>query len=611
MKVKEYFENKRYPGRVILSGIGSGGEVVMAYAIMGRSDNSRNRILVLEDGILRTKAFDESKVEDPSLIIYESKLENDDFIILANGDHSETIKEALSEGKDLESALTKITYEPDEPNYTPRIAAVFDKKNDSYSLLIVRKNALSAEKEMIIYRYPGIRGKCHVIHTYLDDGNPLPSFNQDPQMLDLPSSCEELENELWNALDRENRISLYVRYGSEERILNRNEREIKLKYGCNPNQKDSSLSADFSLPLKVLNGRPGYINLLDALNGYQLVKELKMATGLPSATSFKHVSPAGAAVYVPLSEKERKMYFVGDDEELSELAISYIRARGADRMSSFGDFISLSDPCDEATARVISKEVSDGIIAPGYSKEALEILKKKKKGTYCILLIDPEYEPSVVEKKTVYGLTFTQNHNDYIPSEKDFLNIVSAKKNLPEEARRDLTVALIALKYTQSNSVCYASNGQTIGVGAGQQSRIHCTRLAGGKADLWNLRKSEKVMNLPFRKGLTRNEKDNIIEQYLSEDPEIDLFSSWEEYFTSCPEKFGKEEKSEYLKGVKDISLASDAFFPFRDNIDRAARSGVRFISEPGGSMRDDDVIKAADEHGMTLIFTSVRLFHH
>lgn len=611
MKIKEYFESKKYPGRVIISGLGNNGEVVMAYAIMGRSDNSRNRVFSLADGILSTKAFDESKVEDPSLIIYKAKLENDDFIILTNGDHSETLKEALFEGKSIESALTKITYEPDEPNYTPRIAAVFDKKNDSYSLLIVRKNALSDEKEMIIYSYHGIKGKCHVIHTYLDDGNPLPSFNQDPQMLDLPSSCEELVNELWNALDRENRISLYVRYGSVERLINRNEREIKLKYGCNPNQKDSSLSADFPLPLKVLNGRPGYINLLDALNGYQLVKELKMATGLPSATSFKHVSPAGAAVYVPLSDKERKMYFVGDDEELSELAISYIRARGADRMSSFGDFISLSEPCDEATARVISKEVSDGIIAPGYSKEALEILKKKKKGGYCILLIDPEYVPPVDEKKTVYGLTFTQNHNDYIPSEKDFLNIVSEKKELTEEARRDLTVALIALKYTQSNSVCYASNGQTIGVGAGQQSRIHCTRLAGGKADMWNLRKSEKVLNLPFRKGLTRNEKDNIIEQYLSEDPEIDLFSSWEEYFTSCPEKFGKEEKREYLNGVKDISLVSDAFFPFRDNIDRAARSGVRFISEPGGSMRDDDVIKAADEHGMTLIFTSVRLFHH
>ena len=371
MKIKEYFESKKYPGRVIISGLGNNGEVVMAYAIMGRSDNSRNRVFSLADGILSTKAFDESKVEDPSLIIYKAKLENDDFIILTNGDHSETLKEALFEGKSIESALTKITYEPDEPNYTPRIAAVFDKKNDSYSLLIVRKNALSDEKEMIIYSYHGIKGKCHVIHTYLDDGNPLPSFNQDPQMLDLPSSCEELVNELWNALDRENRISLYVRYGSAERILNRNEREIKLKYGCNPNQKDSSLSAGFPLPLKVLNGRPGYINLLDALNGYQLVKELKMATGLPCATSFKHVSPAGAAVYVPLSDKERKMYFVGDDEELSELAISYIRARGADRMSSFGDFISLSEPCDEATARVISKEVSDGIIAPGYSKEAL------------------------------------------------------------------------------------------------------------------------------------------------------------------------------------------------------------------------------------------------
>jgi len=386
---------------------------------------------------------------------------------------------------------------------------------------------------------------------------------------------------------------------------------IDLKYGLNPNQKIAYISRKGKLPVEVLNGRPGYINFLDALNGYQLVSELRKTTRLPAATSFKHVSPAGAAVYKELSEEEKRMYFVTDKTPLSPLAIAFIRARGTDRMSSFGDFISLSDECDEETARAISKEVSDGVIAPGYSKEALQILKEKRKGSYCVLRINPDYIPEKTETRTIYGITFTEDHNDYIPSEKDFLNIVSESKELPDSAKLDLTVALVTLKYTQSNSVCYAYRGQTIGVGAGQQSRIHCTRLAGGKADLWNLRQSGKVLSLPFKGGLSRNDKDNIIEQYLSDEPESDVISHFEDCFTSKPEAFTHEEKLEFLKTRKNISLASDAFFPFRDNIDRAYRSGVKYITEPGGSIRDAEVVKAANEHGQTLIFSGVRLFHH
>ena len=386
---------------------------------------------------------------------------------------------------------------------------------------------------------------------------------------------------------------------------------ILLKYGCNPNQKPASISIEGKLPVKVLNGKAGYINFLDALNGYQLVKELKEATNLPSATSFKHVSPAGAAVGLPLTQEEKKMYFVKEDAALSPLAIAYIRARGADRMSSFGDFIALSDICDEDTAKVINKEVSDGVIAPGYSDKALEILKAKRKGTYAVIEIDPEYVPNPLETKTVYGITFTQAHNDFAVTEETFSNIVSKNKSITKEAKRDLTVALIALKYTQSNSVVYAQNGQTIGVGAGQQSRIHCTRLAGSKADLWHLRQAERVLNLPFKKELTRNEKDNIIEQYLSEEPETDLFTAWQNNFTTPVAPFTREEKKAYLASIKGVSLASDAFFPFRDNIERAYKSGVSYVTEPGGSLRDDLVIEAADEHSMVLFFTSSRLFHH
>ncbi|MBR4120773.1 MAG: phosphoribosylaminoimidazolecarboxamide formyltransferase, partial [Spirochaetales bacterium] len=365
------------------------------------------------------------------------------------------------------------------------------------------------------------------------------------------------------------------------------------------------------MPVKVLNGRPGYINLMDGLNGWQLVSELKQTTGMSAAASFKHVSPAGAAVSVPLSDKERKMYFIPSSKELSPLATAYIRARGADRMASFGDFISLSDTCDVCTASIISKEVSDGVIAPGYDPEALEILKAKKGGSYLVLQIDPEYKPEGKEVHTIFGLDLVQDHNSWMPDAATFEDIRSKETDIPDNARLDMIVALLALKYTQSNSVCYAQNGQTIGVGSGQQSRIACTRLAGAKADLWQLRQSDKVLGLSFLKGKTRNDKDNIIEQYLSDEPEIDVIGNWQEYFAEKPEPFTKEEKKAYLKSIKGVSLASDGFFPFRDNIDRAARSGVSYVAEPGGSSRDEDIICAADEHGMTLVFTHSRLFHH
>lgn len=384
---------------------------------------------------------------------------------------------------------------------------------------------------------------------------------------------------------------------------------LDLKYGLNPNQKGAYVFRRGGLPIDILNGRPGYINLLDALNGWQLVSELRKATGLPAAASFKHVSPAGAAVACPLSEEEKRMYFVSG--ELSPLAVAYTRARGADRMSSFGDFIALSDICDLSTAAVISKEVSDGIIAPGYEEDALEILKRKKKGCYLIIKADPAFVSEEEEIRTVFGVAFSEPHNDYAPSAEEFSNIVTKNKTLTESAMLDLKVALLSLKYTQSNSVCFAEHGQTIGVGAGQQSRIHCTRLAGDKADIWHLRKSSPVLSLPFRKGLSRNDKDNVIEQYLSDSPEIDVLDRWREYFSEKPQPFERDRRREYLAGIHGVSLASDAFFPFPDNIMRAVRSGVSYIAEPGGSSRDDLVIAAADDAGIVMCFTSHRLFHH
>ena len=390
-------------------------------------------------------------------------------------------------------------------------------------------------------------------------------------------------------------------------------KELELKYGCNPNQKPSRIFVEEGeLPIEVLNGRPGYINFLDAFNGWQLVKELKEATGLPAATSFKHVSPAGAAVGLPLSEVERKIYWVDEDAELSPLACAYARARGADRMSSFGDFISLSDVCDVATAMLIKPEVSDGVIAPGYEPEALEILKSKKKGNYNVIKIDPEYRPQQQERKQVFGITFEQGRNE-MPINEEFLGeIVTENKNISEEAKRDLIIALITLKYTQSNSVCYAKGGQAIGIGAGQQSRIHCTRLAGQKADNWLLRQSPKVLNLPFREDVGRPNRDHAIDVYMSDDYEDVLADGqWEKFFTNKPEPLTREEKKEWLAQMDGVALGSDAFFPFDDNIQRAARSGVKYIAQPGGSMRDDIVINCCNENDIVMYFSGMRLFHH
>ena len=390
--------------------------------------------------------------------------------------------------------------------------------------------------------------------------------------------------------------------------------ELELKYGCNPNQKPSRVFMDngSDLPFIVRNGRPGYINLLDAFNGWQLVRELKKATGLPAATSFKHVSPAGAAIGLPLTEVEAKIYWVEDLGELTPLASAYARARGADRMSSFGDFISLSDVCDECTARIISREVSDGVIAPGYEPAALEILSKKKKGAYCVLEIDPAYEPEPVERKQVFGVTFEQGRNELVVGDELFANIVTANKDLPQEARNDLALSLITLKYTQSNSVCYAKGGQAIGIGAGQQSRIHCTRLAGSKADNWYLRQSPKVLELPFKDKIRRADRDNAIDLYIGEDyMDVLADGKWEDLFTVKPDRFMPEEKRAWLDGNSGVSLGSDAFFPFGDNIERAFRSGVKYVAEPGGSVRDDNVIAACDSHDMVMCFTGIRLFHH
>ena len=391
--------------------------------------------------------------------------------------------------------------------------------------------------------------------------------------------------------------------------------EWMLKYGCNPNQKPSRIyMADGSdLPVTVLNGRPGYINFLDALNSIQLVRELKAATGMPSAASFKHVSPAGAAVGLPLNEVERRMYHIAPDMELSALACAYARARGADRMSSFGDWIALSDECDASTARVIQKEVSDGIIAPGYSEEALAILKGKKKGNYNIVQIDPDYRPDPIERKQVYGITFEQGRNELTINAQTMLsNMVTENKTLTEEQKRDLVISLITLKYTQSNSVCYVSGGQTIGVGAGQQSRIHCTRLAGQKADNWQLRHMPKVLDLPFRDDVKGANRDNAIDVYIGDTPEDVIGDdNWQLTFTRQPEPLTREEKAEWLSHVTGVCLGSDAFFPFGDNIERARRSGVTAIVEPGGSIRDAQVIETCDKYGIAMAFCGIRLFHH
>jgi phosphoribosylaminoimidazolecarboxamide formyltransferase/IMP cyclohydrolase len=391
-------------------------------------------------------------------------------------------------------------------------------------------------------------------------------------------------------------------------------KELELKYGCNPNQKPSKIFVNDGreLPIEVLCGKPGYINFMDAFNGWQLVKELKKATGLPAATSFKHVSPAGAAVGLPLSDTLAKIYWVDDLGELSPLACAYARARGADRMSSFGDFIALSDVCDVSTAKIIKREVSDGVIAPGYEPEALEILSSKKGGKYNVIQIDPDYTPTPLEHKDVYGITFEQGRNEF-KIDKDLLtNIVTANKEIPELAQIDLIISLITLKYTQSNSVCYAKGGQAIGIGAGQQSRIHCTRLAGSKADNWMLRQSPKVLGLQFIDGIGRADRDNAIDVYIGEEyMDVLAEGAWQKIFKVKPEVFTREEKRAWLDTMEDVALGSDAFFPFGDNIERAKKSGVKYIAEPGGSVRDDQVIETADKYGMAMAFTGMRLFHH
>ncbi len=392
-------------------------------------------------------------------------------------------------------------------------------------------------------------------------------------------------------------------------------KELALKYGCNPNQKPSRIFMDEGeLPLEVLNGRPGYINFLDALNSWQLVRELKAATGMPAAASFKHVSPAGAAIGLPLSDTLRRIYFVDDvDFELSPLACAYARARGADRMCSYGDFVALSDVCDKATALLIKREVSDGVIAPGYTDEALAVLRDKRKGTYNVIQIDPEYCPAPVERKQVFGITFEQGRNEINLNDPAlFENIPTQNKTFTDEARRDLVIALITLKYTQSNSVCYVKNGQAIGIGAGQQSRIHCTRLAGSKADTWWMRQCPKVMALPFKPGIRRADRDNTIDVYISDEwRDVLRDGTWQMFFTECPEPITAEERADWLAQNKGVALGSDAFFPFGDNIERAHKSGVEYIAQAGGSIRDDNVIDTCDKYGIAMAFTGVRLFHH
>ncbi len=391
-------------------------------------------------------------------------------------------------------------------------------------------------------------------------------------------------------------------------------KELELKYGCNPNQKPSKIFMENGkeLPITVLGGRPGYINFLDAFNGWQLVRELKRATGLPAAASFKHVSPAGAAVGLPLDDTLKKIYWVDDMGELSPLACAYARARGADRMSSFGDFISLSEVCDVDTARIIKREVSDGVIAPGYEPEALEILKAKKNGNYCVIQIDESYEPDPIERKQVFGITFEQGRNELVIDDALLSNVVTRNKEIPEQAKIDLAISLITLKYTQSNSVCYVKGGQAIGIGAGQQSRVHCTRLAGQKADNWFLRQAPQVLSLQFVDGIKRADRDNAIDVYIGEEyMDVLADGQWEKTFKVKPPVFTREEKRAWLDRMTDVALGSDAFFPFGDNIERARKSGVKYIAEPGGSVRDDQVIATCDKYGMAMVFTGIRLFHH
>ena len=617
-----------YPGRGILLGRSQdGAKAVMAYFIMGRSENSRNRIFEVTDDGIRTRAFDESKMTDPSLIIYHPIRKVGRGYIVTNGDQTDTIREYLEKGLPMEQALRTRCFEPDGPNWTPRISGLLS-PDGSYKLSILK----SADAEGTgclrqTFEYPGQAGVAHFLHTYRCDGDPIPSFAGEPeQVASTAATAKELAELLWQNLNADNKVSLFVRYvdlatGQTDDVLyNKHSKyggtlmkELELKYGCNPNQKPSRIyMKSGELPIEVLNGKPGYINFMDAFNSWQLVKGLKAATGLPAAASFKHVSPAGAAVGTPLTELERQIYFVEPDAELSPVACAYIRARGADRLCSYGDWAALSDVCDAATAQYLKNEVSDGIIAPGYTDEALAILKTKKKGNYNVVRIDPDYVPAPDEHRDIFGITFEQGYNDLAITREMFQNIVTDAKELPEEAIRDLLIAQITLKYTQSNSVCYVKNGQTIGVGAGQQSRIHCTRLAGNKANNWWLRQHPKVLGLQFVDGIRRPDRDNAIDIYTSDEYEDILADGvWQNTFKTKPEVLSPEEKKEWISKLSGVSVGSDAFFPFGDNVERARKSGVQYIVQPGGSIRDDHVIATYNKYGIVMAFTGIRLFHH
>lgn len=610
MRVEDYYKAVAYPGRSIAAGFDFEGEFFISYIVTGRSASSRNRIMKEKDGGLCLLSADESSSKNSHLIYYDALHENSDYLVLANGSHSSFIFSSLVSGLSLSEIIAKMDYEDDEVS-TARIAAVFYKKERSYALMSVYKNGKGGA-ERRIYRYDETPF-VHAISTYSGSLYDISPFKEDPPSLVLSSSCaSDAAEALYSSVSEDVRVSVYVSYKNEKRVLNRiSDERIDLKYGLNPEQKGAYCYKEYSLPLKILNGKPGYINILDALNSYALVRDMRKVFSIPSAASFKHVSPSGAALAIPLSEEERKMYYVKEGENLSDIAVAYIRSRGTDRMSSYGDFIALSDPCDECTARIIKKEVSDGIIAPSYSDKALEILKGKKKGNYVILRIDENYVPNNFEKREVYGITLTQERNTRLPGADDLKDIRTDNKEISEEKKRDLLLALLVLKYTQSNSVAVSYNGQSVGISAGQQSRLHSVRLACTKSERWILRHHPYVLSLPFKDSLSRNDKDNVIEQYLTSDPEIDVISSWQDYFTHEIVRLTEEEKHAFISSFSPLSLASDAFFPFRDNIIRCDKTNIKYIAVPSGSIRDFDIIDEANKRNMIVSFLQYRLFHH
>jgi phosphoribosylaminoimidazolecarboxamide formyltransferase / IMP cyclohydrolase len=625
----------RYPGRGIVQGMSpDGSHMLQVYWLTGRSENSRNRIFVQEPDGIRTQAHDPAKLVDPSLIIYWPARRVGSIHLVTNGDQTDTLFHMMQQGSAFEDALMTRTFEPDAPNYTPRISGMLDASDPEggYRLSILKSFEGSPESCVrCFYRYDkGLAGIGHCIHTYQEDGNPLPTFSGDPYPVPLPGTAEEAADLYWPLLDENNRVALFVRSvnrttGAVDTVIRNRHgqmrpvqqgrsplmKEIGVKYGCNPHQKPSRLFVTAGeLPLTVLNGTPSYINYLDALHAWQLVRELREATGLPAAASFKHVSPAGAAVAVPLSPALARACHV-EGKDLSPVAQAYARARGADRVSSFGDFIAISDTVDVSLAELLAKEVSDGIVAPAFEPEALEKLMAKRKGSYVILQMDPAWQAPELERRDVFGITLEQKRNDVRIEAGLFSNPVTRNRELPEEAVRDLLIATITLKYTQSNSICFAIDGQVIGVGAGQQSRIHCTRLAAGKADIWMLRQHPTVLHLPFVEGLSNSVRDNAVDQYLRDDvTEVEL-AQWRTLFREVPQKLTTAEKAAFIGSFGGVAYSSDAFIPFRDNIDRAAASGARYVAQAGGSVRDGEVVDAADAYGMVMCMTGLRLFHH